>query len=1242
DRTWAMDGSGGGAQMPAVLGKPTAAGVRPIRIEIPRAGQVFSFTKVLNATSEPLGVSVSMMRLKVYRTLQMILQVCAFGFGLLLLWALILLRSRRTFWMTVAVGLVLWSVTSLLTMWRVLHVGFIVLVPAIPLALIVWFGWRRWKGRKVAQVEPPPPIETGGGPATQAGLPLILAFALLGAAGGSVAQAQAPAALSDAVSITAASYTGSVGDKVAQFDAVIEISSTATNALAVPLFGEEIAIESFTADSGARLVREGRNIHVLLQPQSTVRLALRLAVRLGGDVTRRHLLFKIPPALSSRVDLVIQEADADVEFPTAVAFDRTSAGQQTRVQAFIGAADRLELNWTPRVKRAAEIAATVFVQNAALVQLGGGVLNTRATLDFQVSQGELRQIRVQVPSGQRVLRVEGESIRIWEVKEDTLVVDLLKGVSPAYKLTVETEKLLEKLPALAHIEIPHALDVKRETGFVALRGSEELSVTIEEARELQRVDAEEFQRVAPGEKGALLSAFRFLKTDFTLQVRAENVQPQIEATVLNQVRVDPESVRLSAQVAYTIKRAGVFGLRLGLPAGYRLDSVTGTNVSQWVERDEEGARTLEVTLKERTIGAYGLHIVLSRNFRAAPPSLLIEGVHPRGIEKLTGFIVLSTDHGLALKTQSLDALTEIPFTDAGLLAASRQAGITPSGALAYKFISPAPDAVPAWRLTVATEAVDPWVRAEIFNTITVGETLVSGRTVIQYDIANAPVREFRLRVPAAFKNIEITGAQIRRRDQTNDQWRVELQSKVRGAYLLTVTWELAKTAETRLVEFTGIEALAIERETGFIAVVARPPLLVTEKASTELLTRIDTRELPEWAGRVDAATVLAYRYLRPGYKLALEAKRFEEAEVLQALVDNARLTTVVADDGQVMTEVSLAIRNNGRQHLEVELPAGSTVWSAFIAGQPVRPSKQQGKLLLPLAREIGSDAPVAVELTFIGTNVFPKHRGQVALVSPRFDIPMKNARWDLYLPPDYEYGKFEGSMTRTSDAAAPMVQVYSLSEYNQQQRVQEEQQVTELKSGLKAARDNLTGGNLREALGSFNRAKARGGFFNGGERDKDLQQVEQDLRRAQSSNLIVAQNNYYFENAGRLGEQSMPGQSAQQQIAKGKAEATVAMNYDEGVAGQQWDKLERAQQIAVAKVAPLRVNLPTRGVHYTFSQVLQTEVRKPMTIRLVAESTKAPSWTSRILLSVAGFVTLWGMVALANHRRLRATQPRPS
>jgi len=234
--------------------------------------------------------------------------------------------------------------------------------------------------------------------------------------------------------------------------------------------------------------------------------------------------------------------------------------------------------------------------------------------------------------------------------------------------------------------------------------------------------------------------------------------------------------------------------------------------------------------------------------------------------------------------------------------------------LASKFIGTDAQAA-AWKLTVATEVVESWVRAQVVDFISVSETLITGRAVVRYDIQNAPVKEFRLRVPAAYTNVEIYGVNIRRRDRTNDEWRVELQNKVRGLFTLTVTWEQPRTGQTNApIDIAGVQVIGAERETGNVVLLARPPLQLSEKSATEQLQKIDTRELPEWTGLSTGSAlpggevpVLVYRYVRPGFKLVVEARRYEEAELLQALVDNAKLTTVVADDGQMMTQITLAV-----------------------------------------------------------------------------------------------------------------------------------------------------------------------------------------------------------------------------------------------------------------------------------------------------------------------------------------------
>ncbi|MEI7728225.1 MAG: hypothetical protein WCO56_01570 [Verrucomicrobiota bacterium] len=61
---------------------------------------------------------------------------------------------------------------------------------------------------------------------------------------------------------------------------------------------------------------------------------------------------------------------------------------------------------------------------------------------------------------------------------------------------------------------------------------------------------------------------------------------------------------------------------------------------------------------------------------------------------------------------------------------------------------------------------------------------------------------------------------------------------------------------------------------------------------------------------------------------------------------------------------------------------------------------------------------------------------------------------------------------------------------------------------------------------------------------------------------------------------------------------------------------------------PLHANLPTRGQRHTFTQVLQTEVNQPMTLRFSAAGTRETGWFSRLSLGLGCFVALWILVVL--------------
>jgi hypothetical protein len=1227
----------------AVVGKsvavPTVAGLRSLKIEIPKSGRAYQFTRVLNLSGEPPTVRFSVMSTKAFILLRTLLQLLAFGTGLIVVWWQWRKAEPGTAWLAVGAGLALTATVSLFIAWRALHLVLIVGIPTLLLLFLAWLAFRYRDSRRARRVvsttnppSSPPPVFPSAPEAGATAVLLLLAATLGWMAAPSARAAEMDlasgvaefrasgnsAARSNRVSVVSAAFTGTTHERVARIEAVLEFASAGTNQT-VPLFGSEVAVQEFTSPKGdARLWREGENVGVLLPSAGPAAVRFALLVKLGGDVGRRTLDFRIPPALGTRLSLRLDEPDADVEFPGAVSFSRTNAGPQTRIEAVLGATDRIALAWTPRLRRASESGSLVFVQEAALVTLGNGVAATRSQLEFTTPQGELRSVRVGLPAGQRLLRVSGEQVRNWtyaDTNRSELNVELLKSTATA-RITLETEAALDSLPASVTVGLPRPLDVTRVTGVVAVRGGEELGLTVERATGLERIESAEFARALGGEVPEVGSAWRFVRPDFDLTVRAEVLMPRVEAVVRNQFRVGFDQVSVAAHADYTISRAGVFALRLALPPGARVDRVDCAAMASWSERLDAGQPTLELTLKERTLGTVAAEVTLTRPLTNLPPTLALAGVHPLAVDTLGGFVSVAAEPGVSVKVLSRSGLTEIPV--------ATMPGLTPGGALlAFKLLTATPGATPSWALDVSTETVDSWVRAEVAASVTVGESLASGRSVVRYEIQNAPVQEFRLRVPSAWRNVDITGAGVRRRDQTNTpagvEWRVELQNKVRGDYRLLVQWEEPRSGTNRLA-LAGLETLGVERETGTVALAVKGQLQLVPDPAGDALLKIDARELPGWASEAGSSpAVLTYRYLRPGWRLALDVKRFSDAAVLQALVESARFRTVVADDGQMMTQMTLKVRNNGRQNLELSLPPGAQVWAATVDGEPVRPAKREGKLLLPLEGARGDHRDVSIELTYVATGRFPRTSGRVELVSPRLDIPLKDASWDVFLPPDHAYTDFGGTMTYESADLAPVSQDFTLASY----RRQELEQLATVES---RAEDLIAAARQEIASGRFDNAGRWGVIRSSGLRDesakRELQVLEETVNQAQSSNLVQAQRDYAANNSLQLG---LP-------TAFDSADRPES-TYDTDVAARQVVQLNRAQAVAVSRVTPLRVSLPTRGLRHTFVQVLQTEVDRPLTVSFDTRNERETSWFKTGLLWTGGFLGLWLLAFLSTTLR---------
>ncbi len=60
---------------------------------------------------------------------------------------------------------------------------------------------------------------------------------------------------------------------------------------------------------------------------------------------------------------------------------------------------------------------------------------------------------------------------------------------------------------------------------------------------------------------------------------------------------------------------------------------------------------------------------------------------------------------------------------------------------------------------------------------------------------------------------------------------------------------------------------------------------------------------------------------------------------------------------------------------------------------------------------------------------------------------------------------------------------------------------------------------------------------------------------------------------------------------------------------------------------------PRRGLRHAFTQMLQTQPGKPMTIHLTAVNQRTASWPTRLATATAAFAALWMLVAAFCRRR---------
>jgi hypothetical protein len=231
----------------------------------------------------------------------------------------------------------------------------------------------------------------------------------------------------------------------------------------------------------------------------------------------------------------------------------------------------------------------------------------------------------------------------------------------------------------------------------------------------------------------------------------------------------------------------------------------------------------------------------------------------------------------------------------------------------------------------------------------IADALVTGRSAIEIQVVEGEVDTIELALPRGVEVIRVEGDAVL-------QWHtvaaaeehrglvVLLRHRVADATKLRVDFQLSSEPGSPIVLVMPMPGSGA---TGSIGVTG-PPGLKLDVKQTEGALPLSARDIPEELAALANGPVLFGYRIAGEPRVVLAASPLPELELARTTVDELSASTVLQEDGAERTKVALRIRNDGRQYVELALPAGARPVRSFIDGREVRPALLGQRLLLPL------------------------------------------------------------------------------------------------------------------------------------------------------------------------------------------------------------------------------------------------------------------------------------------------------
>ena len=323
--------------------------------------------------------------------------------------------------------------------------------------------------------------------------------------------------------------------------------------------------------------------------------------------------FKV--AASAVVPIRLTGLDTEIEF----ARDQQTINPllvEKEWRGFLPATGHVILRWQ-KAKSTSE-SKSFFTTNATIeATVGPGLLRQDHRIAYQLLQGQLKSLSIQMVGPGEILNVEGDKIVAWKVvgqgEQRQLEISLNQPLTGSSQVTIRSQTPLSAFPVRVEGLSLQPQGAIRNSGHLRVSNSGSVSIEPTGLKGLTQLAPEQF----PGEalQARQLFVYRFPSAEYGFTIVADRVQPEVSVTQLVLYQLSESDRVITADIELDIREATIREWNLSLPADYSIVAVTGASVADYIASADaaDGKRNLKILFGQDVQGRQLVGLRLEKN-----------------------------------------------------------------------------------------------------------------------------------------------------------------------------------------------------------------------------------------------------------------------------------------------------------------------------------------------------------------------------------------------------------------------------------------------------------------------------------------------------------------------------------------------------------------------------------------------------------------------------------------------------